>query len=252
MQFNLLVVLSLSALLWLPAAAAQPPLYVGQVQTEQSVTLYSMVSGLIKQLPVRGQRLQQGALIVDIEVADNQYRMEKSQSEVNYHGQAIAIYQKQLARFVRLQDKDFASTQRIDELQAQLAQHKAKLQGAKSELKFAKVLAQYRQIRAPFDGQLILVDKKVGEYVQKGERIGFLQGQDEPFIALSLPLVLAKKLDVGTKILAKPADGERFFHVTVLDKLDSVSEDAQRVYLRLSAFAGALIGESVMVQVAPL
>ncbi|MGA0563520.1 efflux RND transporter periplasmic adaptor subunit [Ancylobacter sp. VNQ12] len=141
------------------------PIYlidIGTVEPFNTVTVRSRVDGELQQVLFReGQDIRQGQLIAVIDPRTFQAALEQAKAKLQQDEAALANAQLNYQRDAKLGKDAFASQQTIDneqsavvQLQAQIAQDKAMIDTAQTQL-------SYTQITAPIDGRagLRLVDQ---------------------------------------------------------------------------------------------
>lgn len=135
---------------------------IGTVEPFNTVTVRSRVDGELQQVLFReGQDIRQGQLIAVIDPRTFQAALEQAKAKLQQDEAALANAQLNYQRDAKLGKDAFASQQMIDneqsavvQLQAQIAQDKAMIDTAQTQL-------SYTQITAPIDGRagLRLVDQ---------------------------------------------------------------------------------------------
>lgn len=135
---------------------------IGTVEPFNTVTVRSRVDGELQQVLFReGQDIRQGQLIAVIDPRTFQAALEQAQAKLQQDEAALANAQLNYQRDSKLGKDAFASQQTVDneqsavlQLQAQIAQDKAMIDTAHTQL-------SYTQIVAPIDGRagLRLVDQ---------------------------------------------------------------------------------------------
>ena len=161
-----------------PAARADVPVHltgIGTVEPYNTVTVRSRVDGELQQVLFQeGQDIRKGALLAVIDPRVFQAALEQAKAKLAQDEASLANARLNLGRDTRLGKDEFASQQMIDnessavdQLTAQIAQDKAMIDSAATQL-------SYTSITAPIDGRagLRLVDQ--GNIVHAGDPNGLV------------------------------------------------------------------------------
>ncbi len=159
---------------------------VGTVRAELQATLEAKVSGRIDKLPVvLGQRIKAGELVVHLDAAEINARLEQAEAALE---QAERDWKRVAALFEQ------QAVTRADYDAAQARNRMAK--GAAAE---AKAMMGYVEIVAPFDGVV----------TKKWAAVGDLATPGKPLVAIEDPSALQLEADVPQAIAARVQQGAR-------------------------------------------
>jgi membrane fusion protein (multidrug efflux system) len=154
----ILTVVGAAALLGFGAEAPQAPIEVrvahpsrgtihrfitlpGTLRADQQATLYAKVPGYLKSLAVeRGDAVQAGQVLAEIEVPELEADRAESQTEVR-----VAEIESRRITAARSSAPDLVTPQAVDEAQG-------RFELAQARLEHAETLWRFRRILAPFDG----------------------------------------------------------------------------------------------------
>jgi multidrug efflux system membrane fusion protein len=142
----------------------------------------------------RGERLNQGQLIVRLEESDRKARL----------AQAVAIVKQRELEFdarEQLKDESYVS-------EAQLQEAAALLETARAELARAEIDIRNMTIRAPFDGALQDRMVEVGDYLQRGDPVANFVDDRTLIISANVSEFDAHSVQKGASAQAKLATGE--------------------------------------------
>ena len=126
----------------------------GEVKAYQQATLYAKVSGYLKTIKVdKGDPVEEGALLAEIEVPELEADSARYQAEVN----AAASDYKRVGE-AQKRAPDLVTPQSVDDA-------KAKAEIAKANLQRTETLLKYRQIYSPFSGIITRRMVDVGAFI---------------------------------------------------------------------------------------
>jgi RND family efflux transporter MFP subunit len=237
------------------ATAAQPALRC-VIEPDRSADVGSAVIGVVDVIHVeRGDIVREGQLLAQlraqVEKASVSAAEVRAQADADIRA-ALANYEFQrqkLARTEELTQKNFVSTQALEQVRAEtsvaeqkLAQAREQKRVAKQELEYAHAQLGLRSIRAPFAG--IVVDR----YVNLGERVEvkpmFRVAKIDPLrVEIIAPAALFGSISKG--MIAQvtpdlPTGGRIEAKVVLVDKLIDAASNTFRVRAELPNPSGAV------------
>jgi len=143
--------------------------YVSQIRSVRNIEIHAQEKGFLQNIYVdEGQFVKSGQLLFKIMPNLYQAELEKSQAEVK----AAEI---ELQNATALAEKNV-----ISKNEQALAQ--AKLDQAKAELTMSKLHLSFTEIRAPFDGYIDRLPKKIGSLIEEGELLTSLSDNSKVFV----------------------------------------------------------------------
>lgn len=228
------------ALLWLlahaPLAAAAD--YDCMIEARQNIEIRSPVEAIIESVKVRrGDRVVRGQVLVTLESGPERAAYDLAQSRAIMQGEIKAaearvdLAQKKFSRADDLFKKNFVSANARDEAEAELRLATEELRRAKDnqvlaghEAKRAGELLAMRTIRSPFNGVVVEVLLKPGEFGATSIRdpIMKLAEIDPLHVEVVLPVSLYNKVKQGqaaTVMPEAPIGGKLKTTVSVIDRV---------------------------------
>ncbi|WP_316791868.1 efflux RND transporter periplasmic adaptor subunit [Pedobacter frigoris] len=160
--------------------------YVSQIKSVRNIEIRALEKGFLQNIYVdEGQTVKAGQLLFRIVPKMYEAEMQKSAAEVR--ASEIELQNTRL-----LADKNVVSKN-------ELAMANAKLDQAKAELSLAKFHLSATEIRAPFDGTIDRIPKKLGSLIDEGELLTSLSdnGQMFAYFNVSEPEYLDYKTNVS-------------------------------------------------------
>ncbi|HAK11650.1 MAG TPA: efflux RND transporter periplasmic adaptor subunit [Chitinophagaceae bacterium] len=188
--------------------------YVGQIHSASHIELRSQEKGYLEKIFVdEGQFVQKGQLMFKIMPVIYQAEVEKARAEVNY---AEIEYNNTKS----LADNNVVSPN-------ELALTKAKLNKAKAELSLAQAHLGFTDIRAPFNGIMDRLQKRLGSLIDEGELLTSLSDNSKMWVYFNVPeveyldYVKKAKSDRNQKVLLQMANKQLFDQQGVVETIEA-------------------------------
>jgi membrane fusion protein (multidrug efflux system) len=188
--------------------------YVCQIHSINHIEMRSQERGYLQNIYVdEGQLVKKGQVMFQIMPLLYQAELQKSQSEVNY---AEIEYQT---------TKNLADSNIVSK--SELALSKAKLDKEKADVVLAQAHLAFTEIRAPFDGIMDRLNKRVGSLVDEGELLTTLSDNSKMWVYFNVPE--AEYLTYATKakstspltVRLQMANGELFDQSGVIETIEA-------------------------------
>jgi membrane fusion protein (multidrug efflux system) len=142
--------------------------YVTQIQSARNIELRAQEKGFLQGIYVdEGQFVKSGQLL--FKIMPKFYEAELLKAEAEVRASEIELKNTKL-----LSDKNIVS-------QNEMAMAQANLEKAKAEKALAKLHLSFTEIRAPFDGTIDRIPKKVGSLIDEGELLTSLSDNAQMF-----------------------------------------------------------------------
>jgi membrane fusion protein (multidrug efflux system) len=143
--------------------------YVSQIRSVRNIEIRAQEKGFLQNIYVdEGQFVKTGQLLFRIMPKFYEAEVMKAQAETK-------SAEIELSNSTTLADKNIVSKN-----EQALAQ--AKLDQAKAEMALAKLHLQFTEIRAPFDGTIDRLPKKLGSLIDEGELLTSLSDNNQMFV----------------------------------------------------------------------
>lgn len=162
--------------------------YVSQIQSVRNIEIRAQEKGYLQKIYVdEGQQVKAGQVL--FRIMPKLYEAEVLKSEAETKAAEIELQNTKV-----LADKNIVSKN-----EQALAQ--AKLDQAKAETALAKTHLSFTEIRAPFDGTIDRIPKKLGSLIDEGELLTSLSDNSQVFayFNVSEPEYLNYQTDVKTR-----------------------------------------------------
>lgn len=142
--------------------------YVAQVRSLRNIEIRAQEKGFLEEMPVdEGRTVKAGQLLFRIMPKVYEAELQKAEAEVR------------MAE-IELENTQSLVTKRIVSKNEQ-AMAQAKLDGARAEAAQARLHLSFTEIRAPFDGVLDRIPKKLGSLIEEGELLSTLSDNRRVF-----------------------------------------------------------------------
>ncbi len=142
--------------------------YVAQIRSVRNIEIRALEKGFLQNVYVdEGQYVKSGQLL--FKIMPKVFEAELLKAEAEATASAIEVENTKL-----LSDKNIVSKN-------ELAMAEAKSSQAKAEVTLAKVHLSFTEIRAPFDGTIDRIPKKLGSLIDEGELLTSLSDNSQVF-----------------------------------------------------------------------
>jgi RND family efflux transporter MFP subunit len=187
---------------------------IGTGQAVRSVSVRTLVSGQIADIPVRpGGKVNRGDVLIRLDAAQEELAVERARLAVS----------DATAKTTRLQS--LVASNAASSVEADQAQNA--LDAAKVALKEAVLNLARRTVTAPISGSLGILAVNAGDYVTSQSEIANIDDRSQILIEFFVPERFASGMELGKKVtaLASARPGERFLgEVSAVDnRVDEAS-----------------------------
>ncbi len=177
---------------------------IGTVRPVRETSIASRILSRVVDVRVKaGQRVQEGELLMQMDDADLQSRLQQAQSSLLTAQTLEQQSQAELQRAKNLLPSNAISGSEFDQIQARAQASISERQRREQEAQEATIILGYATIRAPFSGTVVdkLVD--VGDTVAPGKVLLTLYDPTHMQMVATVRESLAKRLQVGQIVPAK-------------------------------------------------
>lgn len=182
--------------------------FSGQIEARQQTDLAFEQAGTIAAVLVReGDRVQAGQPIARLDTR----LLEAEKTRLNAQRAAIEaqveLARRTNARQAELQERGFASAQRVDDTSLALSRLEAEIAGVDASIVAVEVNLSKAELRAPFNGTIARRDLDVGTVASPGIAVASVLEGDAPRFRAGLDPALADGLEIGTPVTIQLRDG---------------------------------------------
>ncbi len=194
---------------------------IGTGQAVRSVSVRTLVSGQIAEIPVRpGGKVERGDVLIQLDAAQEELAVERAKLTVN----------DAEAKVTRLQS--LVASRAASSVEADQAQNA--LDAARVALREAELNLARRTVTAPISGSLGILAVNAGDYVTSQSEIASIDDRSHILIEFFVPERFASGMEMGKQVtaIASSRPGERF--IGEISAVDNRVDEASRT-LRVRA-----------------
>ncbi len=137
-----------------------------RVSAKYRVEVMARISGyLTKSYFKEGDFVKAGQLLFEIEPLEYKLAVQQAKGNLDNARAQLTYYEKQLARYQELVDKDYVARSDYDNMLAQRDAYRAQVALYESAYRDAQRNYSYTQVKAPVDGRIGIINVTVGNYV---------------------------------------------------------------------------------------
>ena len=215
---------------------------------KQRANLSFLLSGTIDKVLVKiGEKVEQGQVLVslynpnlDPTIASNLAQLESIKAKISQS-------QRDLLNLKELRKNNSTSRTAFEHKETELKDFKAKEKAIKAQIDLANANQQESLIRAPFAGVIVSVTKQVGEFVQVGQVVVVLNGQDVGEVEVDITKQLHKDLQLNQLLKGTYEEEKLQLRITELSKIADSQSHLMKVVLQLDKGANNKIGQEIIV-----
>lgn len=159
-----------------------------RVSARYRVEVMARISGyLTKSYFKEGDYVKKGQLLFEIEPLEYSLAVQKAKGNLDNAQAQLDYYEKQLARYKDLVEKDYVAKSEYDNMLAQRDAFRAQVSLNESAYNDAKRNLGYTQVKAPVDGRVGIINVTVGNYVTpQGGYLTTINSEDPMYITFPL------------------------------------------------------------------
>ncbi len=213
--------------------------------SEEMADAVALIDGRIEQIFVsKSSKVNRGQVIFTLVNDEIPLKIQQADSSIAKAEAQLANAKNNYARYTRLRDRDATSIEKFDEAEAAYFASEAALKEAQTVKEQLLVQSARQDVIAPIDGEILIVYRQQGAYVQAGTPLALVGNFQRLFFSLPVDDKLAQRLALGemaelsftnSQILRKAYDTEyaagnrgdaEVFSVAVKEIMPSLNEPA--------------------------
>lgn len=161
--------------------------YVADIQSVKYVEVRSKVRGFIEKIHVdEGQPVKKGQLLFTLNALDFEKEVQKADAVYKKAVADLKAARVDLKNVRLLVDKDIVSGTELEVTKAKVDALKAEVAEALANKEQASLQLSYTQIRAPYQGIINRIPKKVGSLIAEGDMLTSISDSREVFAYFNL------------------------------------------------------------------
>ncbi|SNB70118.1 membrane fusion protein, multidrug efflux system [Arboricoccus pini] len=199
---------------------------VGTVRSIASIEILSRLNSQVTMVAVQdGAMVKEGDLLFQLDKADLDAQVQRSQADIDKDQSTLAYNQAQLRRYTELASKHWQSQDQLDQVRAAVASGQATLEADAATLRQLQVQRSWARITAPVAGRVGIVEAHLGTTVKANDPTKPLVtiNQISPiYVSFAvperyLPRILAAHAPQAVEVKADGAQGAVDGKVAVVD-----------------------------------
>ena len=213
--------------------------------SEEMADAVALIDGRIEGIYVsKNSSVRRGQVIFSLVNDDIPLKIQQAESSIAKAEAQLANAKNNYARYTRLMERDATSKEKFDEAEAAFFASEAALKEAQTVREQLLVQSARQDVTAPIDGEILILYKQQGAYVQAGTPIALVGNFSRLFFSMPIDDRHAKRIAVGdsaelsftsSQILRKAYDTEyaagnrgdaEVFSIRVRDIMPPLNEPA--------------------------
>ena len=213
--------------------------------SEEMADAVALIDGRIEQIFVsKSSKVNRGQVIFTLVNDEIPLKIQQADSSIAKAEAQLANAKNNYARYTRLRDRDATSIEKFDEAEAAYFASEAALKEAQTVKEQLLVQSARQDVIAPIDGEILIVYRQQGAYVQAGTPLALVGNFQRLFFSLPVDDKHAQRLSLGemaelsftnSQILRKAYDTEyaagnrgdaEVFSVAVREIMPALNEPA--------------------------
>ena len=213
--------------------------------SEEMADAVALIDGRVEQVLVsKNSSVQRGQVIFTLVNDDIPLKIQQAESSIAKAEAQLANARNNYARYTRLRERDATSIEKFDEAEATFFASEAALKEAQTVKEQLLVQSARQDVKAPIDGEILILYRQQGSYVTAGTPIALVGNFSRLFFSLPVDDRHAQRLSIGDKaqlsftsnqILRKAYDTDyaagnrgdaQIFDVTITEIVPNLNEPA--------------------------
>ena len=176
----------------------------GRLEANLRAPIYARVSGYVKNWKVDiGAPVKAGQILAEVEAPDLDQQLLQAQADLASARASAKLSEVTLSRGRTLLTSNAVSQQDVDQRSADLQNKQAAVHSAEANVERLQVLAGYKNITAPFDGQVTERNTDVGALISAGSSAGLamfvVSDVHKLRVAINVPQNYAPAIKIGAQ-----------------------------------------------------
>ncbi|MBE8955329.1 MAG: efflux RND transporter periplasmic adaptor subunit [Quinella sp. 2Q5] len=168
--------------------------------SEEMADAVALIDGRVEQIYVsKNSDVRRGQVIFTLVNDDIPIKIEQAESSIARAEAQLANARNNFARYTRLRDRNATSAEKFDEAQANFRASEAALREAQAVKEQLLVQSARQDVIAPIDGEVLILYRQQGAYVQAGTPIALVGNFERLFFSMPVDDRHAQRLTVGTE-----------------------------------------------------
>jgi len=212
----------------------------GRLEANLRAPIFARVSGYVKSWSVDiGDSVKAGQTLAEVEAPDLDQQLLQARADLANAKAAARLSEVTLGRGRTLLTSSAVSQQDVDQRAADLESKQANVNSSEANVERLQVLAGYKKITAPFDGQVTERNTDVGALISAGSSAGLamfvIADVHKLRVSINVPQNYAPAIRIGSQAsLTVPEYPGRTFPATVTASARSVDVASGTTHMQLA------------------
>lgn len=170
------------------------------LHSEDMADAVALIDGRIEQIFVsKNSNVHRGQVIFTLVNDDIPLKIQQAESSIARAEAQLANARNNYARYTRLRERDATSVEKFDEAEANYFASEAALKEAQTIKEQLLVQSARQDVIAPIDGEILILYRQQGAYVQAGTPIALVGDFSRLFFSMPIDDRHAQRLSVGDR-----------------------------------------------------
>ncbi len=166
--------------------------------SEEMADAVALIDGRVEQIFVsKNSNVQRGQVIFTLVNDDIPLKIQQAESSIARAEAQLANARNNYMRYTRLMERDATSREKFDEAEANFRASEAALKEAQTVKAQLLVQSARQDVTAPIDGEILILYRQQGAYVQAGTPIALVGNFSRLFFSMPVEDSNAQRLAVG-------------------------------------------------------
>lgn len=168
--------------------------------SEDMADAVALIDGRIEQIFVsKNSNVARGQVIFTLVNEEIALKIQQADSSIAKAEAQLANAKNNYARYTRLRERDATSIEKFDEAEAAYLASEAALKEAQTVKQQLLVQSSRQDVTAPIDGEILILYKQQGAYVQAGTPLALVGNFSRLFFSLPVEDKDAQRLSIGDR-----------------------------------------------------
>lgn len=178
----------------------------GFVVPKERITLSAPISGEVLSVPVLGAEVTRGDTIIHIDDFEIKLLIEQKVSKIKGVTATLAYLRSEHIAMAKLQNLDYHSALKLDEIKARIDELEASLVSEKVDLNILQKKHNNLAIKAPVSGRITKRIATPGEFIDAYDAIAVMESTEANQALFRISSKFAGNIKTGSKITLKQGD----------------------------------------------
>lgn len=166
--------------------------------SEEMADAVALIEGRVEQIHVsKNSQVRRGQVLFTLVNDEIPLKIQQAESSIAKAEAQLANAKNNYARYTRLRERDATSVEKFDDAEAAFHASEAALKEAQTVKQQLLVQSARQDVTAPIDGEILILYRQQGAYVQAGTPIALVGNFSRLFFSTPIEDFYAQRLAVG-------------------------------------------------------